>query len=84
MSHHFVCVRTGLPGTSVVPQLLFRSAGTRGTLVACCKNVTAETVNDLLHQFDIPYSHIKKFNKQLTNQSKARLATVEKVDTILW
>ncbi len=53
-------------------------------MVKHCQTVTAENVNDLLKEFPIPYTHIKQHKDQLTAESKARIATTDKLDTVLW
>jgi hypothetical protein len=55
------------------------------TMVARCRDLTNENVNDLLKEFSIPYSHLKQFKEQLNEASKAKIAGKEdKLDTILW
>ncbi|CAF0885028.1 unnamed protein product [Adineta steineri] len=55
------------------------------TMVARCRDLTNENVNDLLKEFAIPYSHLKQFKEQLNESSKAKIAAKEdKLDTILW
>lgn len=55
------------------------------TMVARCRDLTNENVNDLLKEFAIPYSHLKQFKDKLNEASKARIAEKEeKLDTILW
>lgn len=55
------------------------------TMVARCRDLTNENVNELLKEFAIPYSHLKQFKDKLTDESKARIAAKEdKLDTILW
>jgi hypothetical protein len=55
------------------------------TMVARCRDLTNENVNDLLKEFSIPYSHLKQFKDQLNESSKAKIASKEdKLDTILW
>jgi hypothetical protein len=55
------------------------------TMVARCRDLTNENVNDLLKEFSIPYSHLKQFKDQLNESSKAKIAAKEdKLDTILW
>ncbi|CAF1469800.1 unnamed protein product [Adineta ricciae] len=54
-------------------------------MVSRCRNLTAANVNELIKEFKIPYSHLKQFKAQLSDQSKARIASYEeKLDTILW
>ncbi|CAF1232585.1 unnamed protein product [Rotaria sp. Silwood1] len=55
------------------------------TMVARCRTLTNENINDLIKEFKIPYSHLKQFKDHLNDQSKARIAAYEeKLDTILW
>lgn len=62
----------------------FGNDAPEGTMVHRCKAVTQETVNNLLKEFNIPYSHIKAFSSALTTESKTKLAHTEKLDTIIW
>lgn len=63
----------------------FGEPAPEGTMVARCQTLTGETVNDLLKEYPIPYSHVKQFKETLTDESKARIADREaKLDTILW
>ena len=56
-----------------------------GTMVARCRDLTSDNVNDLLKEFAIPYSHLKQFKEHLTEASKEKIAVKEeKLDTILW
>lgn len=55
------------------------------TMVARCRTLTNENVNDLIKEFKIPYSHLKQFKDHLNDKSKARIAAYEeKLDTVLW
>ena len=54
------------------------------SMVAHCKDITVENVNDLLKEYDIPYSHIKQHTATLTTESKVKLANVEKLDNLIW
>ncbi|CAF2138561.1 unnamed protein product [Rotaria magnacalcarata] len=55
------------------------------TMVARCRTLTNENVNDLIQEFKIPYSHLKQFKDHLSDKSKAKIASYEeKLDTILW
>ncbi|CAF1078048.1 unnamed protein product [Rotaria sp. Silwood1] len=55
------------------------------TMVARCRTLTNENVNDLIKEFKIPYSHLKQFKDHLNDKSKTRIAAYEeKLDTILW
>ena len=63
----------------------FGTAAPSETMVARCRDLTAENVNALIKEFQIPYSHLKQFKEHLNNDSKARVASYEeKLDTILW
>ena len=63
----------------------FGTAAPSETMVARCRDLTAENVNALIKEFQIPYSHLKQFKEHLNNDSKARIASYEeKLDTILW
>ena len=58
------------------------------TVVYRCKEVSEDNVNDLLKEFEIPYTHIRSQvpdSDKLTEESKARIASYEtKLDTLLW
>lgn len=55
------------------------------SMVHRCKDITQENVNSLVTELDIPYSHIKQFKQELTEESKVRIAKYEeKLDTVLW
>eukprot|EP00057_Strongylocentrotus_purpuratus_P018892 XP_011673366.1 PREDICTED: uncharacterized protein LOC579550 isoform X1 [Strongylocentrotus purpuratus] len=55
------------------------------SLVAKCAGMNAENINELVKGVDVPYTHIKQFTVNLTEESKERIATYEeKVDTLLW
>ncbi|ESO89374.1 hypothetical protein LOTGIDRAFT_229223 [Lottia gigantea] len=63
----------------------FGESAPEDSLVRRCRDVTADNVNDLVAEFDVPYSHIKTFKDKLTEKSKARIASYEpKIDTVLW
>ncbi|CAF4919672.1 unnamed protein product [Rotaria sp. Silwood1] len=63
----------------------FGTSAPSETMVARCRNLTNENVNDLLKEFSIPYSHLKQFKEHLNESSKAKIASKEdKLDTILW
>ncbi|CAF3653335.1 unnamed protein product [Rotaria socialis] len=63
----------------------FGSPAPAETMVARCRDITNENVNDLLKEFSIPYSHLKQFKEHLNEASKAKIAAKEdKLDTILW
>lgn len=56
-----------------------------GSMVQRCRDVTEDNVNNLIKEFDIPYTHIKPHVSKLTVESKARVASYEKkLDTIIW
>ncbi|CAD5117276.1 unnamed protein product [Dimorphilus gyrociliatus] len=55
------------------------------TLPWVCANLCAENANDLLKEFVIPYSHIRRVKDvNLTNASKGRIAKHESLDQVLW
>ncbi|CAF1258574.1 unnamed protein product [Rotaria sordida] len=63
----------------------FGTSAPAETMVARCRDLTNENVNDLLKEFSIPYSHLKQFKEHLNETSKAKIAAKEdKLDTILW
>ncbi len=53
-------------------------------MVNSCKDLTADNVNDLIKEFNIPYSHLKKYKEALLAESKARIAAYSPLDQILW
>ncbi|KAK7101600.1 uncharacterized protein [Littorina saxatilis] len=56
-----------------------------GSMVNRCRNLTAENVNSLVKEYDIPYSHLKQLKDSLTEEAKVRIAEYEdKLDTVLW
>ncbi|XP_046353942.2 uncharacterized protein LOC124133554 [Haliotis rufescens] len=56
-----------------------------GSMVDRCCDITEANVNDLIKEYDVPYTHVKKHQSKLTKSSKARLAAYEpKLDTVLW
>ena len=63
----------------------FGTPAPQETMVARCRELTTVNINELIKEFQIPYSHLKQFKERLTNDSKARIAShEEKLDTILW
>ncbi|XP_046353940.2 uncharacterized protein LOC124133552 [Haliotis rufescens] len=55
------------------------------TMVERCQSLTDSNVNDLVKEYDIPYSVVKAHVKNLTSDSMARVAEYEeKLDTVLW
>lgn len=63
----------------------FGTAAPADSMVARCRDLTNENVNELIKEFPIPYSHLKQFKDQLTEKSKAKIAEYEeKLDTVLW
>ena len=54
------------------------------SMVNRCKDLSVFNMNDLIKEFDIPYSHLKKFKTSLQSESKARLAAYSPIDQILW
>ncbi|KAL8588504.1 hypothetical protein ACOMHN_022291 [Nucella lapillus] len=56
-----------------------------GTMVNRCRDLSAENVNQLVEEFDIPYSHLKQLKDSLSEDIKKRIAEHEdKLDTVLW
>ena len=49
-----------------------------------CKDLNADNVNDLLKEYDLPFSHIKRVKQALTDESKAKVASVDKMDMNIW
>lgn len=50
-----------------------------------CKNLTKENVNQIVEEFDLPYTVLKPFKDSLTDKSKEKIAlNQEKLDTIIW
>ena len=73
------------PGLPWFLSFCFGEAAPEGTMVARCRDLTVANVNALIKEFEIPYSHLKRFKTHLTDESKARIASYEeKLDTILW
>ena len=54
------------------------------TLVKNCKDLTAENVNSLVKDYNIPYTHLKTVAEHLNDDSKEKIAYIEKLDTVLW
>lgn len=55
------------------------------SMVDKCKNMTESNVNDLIKQFKIPYSALKKLCSSFTKESKVKIAEdQDTLDTILW
>lgn len=53
--------------------------------IAKCKKMTKENVNDLVQEYDLPYSVVKPFKDGLNEKSKEKIAkNQEKLDTIIW
>lgn len=63
----------------------FGQAPEPGTKLEKCQNMSAENVNDLVAEFDLPYSFVKKFSSSLNDASKFKIAnSQDNVDQILW
>ncbi|XP_071114112.1 uncharacterized protein [Haliotis cracherodii] len=73
---------------AVLPWFLpfcFGANSPEGSMVERCRDVTEANVNDLIKEYDVPYTHVKEHKARLTEDSKARLAAYEtKLDTVLW
>ena len=63
----------------------FGGPAPENSMVAKCQDVTESNVNELIKEYPVPYSHVKNFKNQLTDESKERIASYEEnVDTLLW
>ena len=62
----------------------YGSAAPEDSPVHHCKSLTAENVNDLLKEFDLPYTHVKSFKDNLVEESKAKIAATDKINQIIW
>lgn len=63
----------------------FTEKAPEGSKLEKCKNMNADNVNDLVMEFDLPYSFVKKHANHLTEKSKLKLAEcMDSVDSILW
>ena len=57
----------------------------KGSKLDLCRNMTGGNVNELIQQFDLPYSILKKFKGNLNEASKLKIAENQaSLDTILW
>jgi hypothetical protein len=45
------------------------------TMVSRCRDLTIANINNLIKEFQIPYSHLKQFKEHLNDESKARIAS---------
>lgn len=55
------------------------------TIAYQCKALSADNINTIVNEYPVPYSQVKQFKDQLTNETKGRIAGYEaKVDTVLW
>ena len=55
------------------------------SIVQHTQNLSEDNVNELVAQYDIPYSVVKNFKAKLNNDSKKRISQYEpKLDTVLW
>lgn len=53
--------------------------------VAKCKSMSKDNVNELVAEYDLPYTIIKPFKAHLNEKSKEKIAqNQEKLDTIIW
>ena len=58
-----------------------------GSMVAMCRDLTPENVNELMVEYEIPYSHLRdkpEVVKALSDDSKRRLAHYTPLDQLLW
>ena len=57
----------------------------KDSIVEKCRNMNADNVNELIEQFDIPYSVLKKYVANFNEKSKLKIAEKQdKLDTIIW
>ena len=54
------------------------------SLVHQLRTLTPDTVNDLVLRLNVPYSHVKKFKDKLSKAAMMKIASSEKLDTVLW
>jgi hypothetical protein len=53
--------------------------------IAKCKSINKDNVNELIEQFDLPYSVVKPFKDSLNEKSKEKIAqNQQSLDTIIW
>ena len=87
-SCHFLLGIVYLQDFAALPWFLpycFGKDAPEGTMVNRCRDLTQENVNNLVVEYDIPYSHLKQFKGQLSDEAKLRIAEYEeKLDTVLW
>ena len=63
----------------------FGAAPPKDSIVDKCRDMNASNVNDLIEQFDIPYSVLKKYVDNFNDKSKLKIAQKQdKLDTIIW
>jgi hypothetical protein len=63
----------------------FGAAPPKDSIVDKCRDMNASNVNDLIEQFDIPYSVLKKYVANFNDKSKLKIAKKQdKLDTIIW
>ena len=63
----------------------FTGKAPEGSKLEKCKNINSDNVNDLVDEFNLPYSFVKKYTSKLTEKSKLKLAeNMENIDSILW
>jgi hypothetical protein len=53
-------------------------------MVAQCRELSADSVNEMLNKYALPFAHVKQFAQQLTTTAKAKIAETDKLDQVLW
>lgn len=56
----------------------------KDSLLDKCRQITNENANELVEMFDLPFSFVKNYSKNLNEKSKKKFAESEKFDTIIW
>jgi len=57
----------------------------KGSKVERCKNITNQNVNEIVAEFELPYSFLKNYKDNLNEKSKEKIANQEKkLDTLIW
>ena len=54
------------------------------SMVAQCRDINEDSVNEMLNKYNLPFSHVKQFASKLTDESKAKIARTDKLDQVLW
>ena len=62
----------------------YGAAPPEGSMVGQCRDLSSATVNEMLKEFPLPFSHVKAHSDALTEQSKVKIAATDKLDQIIW